>query len=259
MPLESRAFLRRAAVNEPGGETFLFEESAMPTTDHVSRFLRTVNARPEWPILVCLLALFNVHLIAGPGVAPLHFHPEPVLQGEWWRIFTHPFVHVTPYHLLVDAIGFFVVCATLQERRVIRRLLYCAGSALGSLVLALLFAAGIDSVGLCGLSGVAHGLMAVAGLEMISQGGKDRTVVRVGWITLLAVVAKGLYEAATGTVPLAGLHLGSVGTPLAACHLGGVVGGSLVYLSIVKKGTQWQRDQSRTSDNPAVLNAPSRP
>jgi hypothetical protein len=76
------------------------------------------------------------------------------------------------------------------------------------------------------LSGIAHGLMAVSGLEMIGEGVHRRT----GWITFGSVAAKSLYEAYQGEVVFDFLHLGMCGIPLAACHLGGVAGATLLYL-----------------------------
>lgn len=225
----------------------------MPTMiDRASRSLTTTNVPRELPLFVSLLALFNLHLVSSLGMAPLHFHPELVLQGEWWRVITHPFVHVSTYHLALDASAFLVLYATLQQRSTLRRLAYCAGSAGGSLALALLLSPNVNSIGLCGLSGIAHGLMAITGLEIISQtrGGNriDSTMLRIGWITLLAVTAKGLYEAMTGQFLFIGSHFGSIGTPIPACHLGGVIGGSIVYwlLSESRSEKRESRDDSVT-------------
>jgi rhomboid family GlyGly-CTERM serine protease len=161
-------------------------------------------------------------------VASLHFHPELVVRGEWWRLLTHPFVHVSLYHLVLDAVAFLVLYATLKEKRMLRRLAYCAGSAVGSLALSLLLSPAVYSLGLCGLSGIAHGLMAVTGLEMASSR-TDSTVARIGRVTLALLSAKVLYEAVTGEVLFAASHLGDIGTPIAACHLGGVSGAAIVY------------------------------
>ncbi len=212
----------------------------MPTTiDHASRSHPTTKVPGELPVFVSLLALFNLHLFSSLGMAPLHFHPELVLQGEWWRLITHPFVHVSAYHLVLDASAFLVLYATLQQRSAPRRLAYCAGSAAGSLALALLLSPAVNSIGLCGLSGIAHGLMAITGLEIIAQARAankvDSMMVRVGWLTLLSVTAKGLYEAVTGHCLFASSHLASIGTPIAACHLGGVIGGCLVYWLVSRR------------------------
>ncbi len=215
----------------------------MPTTiDHTSRSCTTTKLPGELPAFVSLLALFNLHLVSSLGMAPLHFHPKLVLQGEWWRLITHPFVHVSAYHLVLDASAFLVLYATLQQRSAPRRLAYCAGSAAGSLATALLLSPAVNSIGLCGLSGIAHGLMAITGLEIIAQARAanevDSTMVRVGWLTFLSVTAKGLYEAVTGHFLFAGSHLASIGTPITACHLGGVIGGCVVYWLVSRRGSR---------------------
>jgi len=73
---------------------------------------------------------------------------------------------------------------------------------------------------------------------MLANG--DRTVSRAGLASLLAVVAKSTYEAATGHVAFAALHLGDVASPVAICHAGGVLGGLLAFLSM---------NAARTSSN----------
>jgi hypothetical protein len=80
---------------------------------------------------------------------------------------------------------------------------------------------------LCGLSGVGHGLLAVAALEMM--GADSHTTARVGAACLVGVVAKSALEACTGRVLFASLHLGDVATPVAVCHLGGVLGGLAAF------------------------------
>ncbi len=196
----------------------------------------TVRSRPEMLLFLFLLAIFNLHFVS--DMSPLHFHPESVRQGEWWRVFTHPFVHVAPYHLVLDGLAFLLLYGTLQTASTARRLTYAAASAAGSLGLALLVSPAIENIGLCGLSGTAHGLMAIAGLEMVRLQGSDKTARRIGWLTLLVVTAKALYETVSGDVLFSSLHVGSVGTPIAACHLGGVLGGAAVFCVLTAAAKQ---------------------
>lgn len=144
----------------------------------------------------------------------LYFSPTAVADGQWWRVLTHPFVHVSWYHLLLDGTAFLLLYQSLRGPR----LAYVAASAAGSLLAACWFWPAIGATGLCGLSGVAHGLMAVSALELIQR--RER----LGWVCLVAVVAKSVWEAATGTVFFTWLHFGLMGAPVAVCHAGGVVG-----------------------------------
>src|SRR5215475_5684604 len=119
------------------------------------------------------------------------FQPDAVRAGEWWRLLTHPFVHVTWYHLLLDGLAFFILYQSLQEPRGSLRLLYVLASAFGSLLFSW-----SSGTGLCGLSGVAHGLMAVSSIEVISKGPAAERL--MGLATFCLVVSKAAFEAITG-------------------------------------------------------------
>jgi rhomboid family GlyGly-CTERM serine protease len=152
-----------------------------------------------------------------------------VQGGEWWRVFTHPFVHVSWYHLTLDTAAFFVAYLELRNYRLRRRLLLFLAAGGGSLLTVLLFSPAVTRLGLCGLSGIAHGLTAVVSLDMICRE-TDRRV-RAGAIACFAVVVgKCVIEALTGHVVFESWHLGSLGTPIAVCHAGGVLGALVVWI-----------------------------
>lgn len=181
--------------------------------------------RPElWGFLAALIAA-NFTLLLGHICEPLIFFPSAVFSGEWWRTLTFPWVHVSGYHLLLDASAFLFLYHGLQETSLRKRLLYtvaCAGGSLGvSLIAAPL------TGGLCGLSGIAHGLMAISALEIMKS--PDRTLRNAGIICFLVVVLKSIYEGVTGQIAFNFLHFGSVGNAIAICHAGGVLGGIIAY------------------------------
>lgn len=178
----------------------------------------------QWQGWLLLLALVNLDLLLGNGPAvELAFDPAAVAAGEWWRLLSWPLVHVSWYHLLLDGAAFLLLWAGLEERRAGRRLLLVAGCALGSLLLPLAIAPQIQQLGLCGLSGVAHGLMAFSALEML----RHRSQRSLGWILLGGLLLKVAWELVSGTVVLQQLHLGDIGQPIVATHAGGVMGGIL--------------------------------
>jgi len=176
-------------------------------------------------ILLIIVLVFNTHLIGlGYGISNI-FIPSAVKHGQWWRLLTHPFVHVTWYHLLLDAGAFFILYADLKKKSLPLKLFClttCAGT---SLAAALIFSPLIENLGLCGLSGTAHGLMAFSGLEMI----KDSRGKSIGMVSFMIVLIKSIYELITGAVVFDFMHMGLCGTPVAACHFGGVVGGILSF------------------------------
>jgi rhomboid family GlyGly-CTERM serine protease len=197
------------------------------TTLHPSAFCNATKntSKPlRWDLIVfgAVVFLLNWTLIFGHEQTAFVYVPSLVRHGEWWRIFTHPFVHLSFYHLLLDASAFLLVYSGLEEKSWQRRVTYVIACAAGSLMISILCSPQIESVGMCGLSGIAHGLLAISGLEMIRS--KDKLISRAGWITFAIIVSKSAIEAITGGVVFDFLHFGSIGTPIAVGHAGGVVG-----------------------------------
>ena len=78
-------------------------------------FPRWISRRPELLIFIVLLAVLNAPILWGAVFRSLTFLPEPVYAGEWWRVFTHPFVHLTWYHLLLDGTAYLALYHSLLE------------------------------------------------------------------------------------------------------------------------------------------------
>ncbi len=181
--------------------------------------------RETW-VLLALVVVLNLHL-ANLNVFNLPILlPEAVRSGQWWRLATYPFVHLSWYHLLLDAGAFFLLYANLEERRLGRRASYLVICNLTSLTSAWMLAPMIASSGLCGLSGIAHGLMAISGLEMMCS----RQMKWFGGISFVVILLKAIYEAFSGKVMFAFMHMGLCGEPIAVCHMGGVLGGVIGFV-----------------------------
>ncbi len=156
---------------------------------------------------------------------------------------SHPFVHVSWYHLLLDGLAASLLWRELPYNSVWEKLFVATGCGLISLFVVILFSQKASLVGYCGLSGVAHGLMTVVGLGMLggrvpiknSQGVMQAVV---GWALLLFVSLKSVTEVVTGTVIFSQFHGGDLGVPIVHAHLGGVAGGLVMYSlkSILKPG-----------------------
>ncbi len=185
----------------------------------------------QWELagIALLLALFNAPLLAGGFSTRFIYHPVTVVAGEWWRVLTHPLVHVSPYHLALDAAAFFLAYSELRHWPARARAALLLAAAIGGLLAAVVASPLVATHGLCGLSGVAHGLMAIVGLESMRRG-HDGLLRWGGAMCFVGVVGKGLLELATGNALFASLHLGSLGTPIAACHAGGILGALCVWL-----------------------------
>ena len=196
----------------------------------VSSIRQWLPRRSETLLFAVLLLIFSGPMLLGSAFQTMIFHPGAVQAGEWWRVFTHPFVHVTWYHLLLDASAFFLLYNGLLETKAVRRLAYVLAGAAGSLLLSWCAAPVIATIGLCGLSGIAHGLMAVSAVEMMRGQLPRSSEWRIGAFTLALVVGKAAYEAITGHILFGFLYFGLVGEPVAVSHAGGIVGGLLAML-----------------------------
>lgn len=201
----------------------------------IMRLLRSADAKLQsWgftvDVMVFLVILtgLNLHLFGGSYSNLQIFLPQALRDGQWWRLFSHPFVHLTWYHLLLDAGAFLILYIGLLERRVNRKLFITLICGSFSLIAALCFTPDIETKGLCGLSGIAHGLMAYSGLELIHT----RKSIWVGMFSFLLVFLKSIYEFVNGEVVFTFMHMGLCGSPLAACHLGGVAGGILCFVAL---------------------------
>lgn len=184
---------------------------------------RPIAAYPELWLVTALLIVANLPLWSGRPPADLVFLPGRVAEGEWWRILTSPLAHVSWYHLLLDGAAFLQLVMSLGEFfGPCRRLFIVLGGGAGSLLLPLATPSPIREVGICGLSGIDHGLMAVVAAKMLAE--EDRSARRQGGCLLAVVVLKSAAEAFTGRILLDSFHLGFLGVPVASSHLGGILG-----------------------------------
>ena len=183
-------------------------------------------------LFLAALCFFNLPLLASQApAARWGFSPERVLSGEWWRILTYAWAHVSGYHLILDgaATGILFSMIAGPEWRKWAIFLTCS---LASVLMAWAFAPQVREIGLCGLSGAAHGLMVVAMLDQIKEERKSTRV--FAGVSIATVTGKALLETYLGTSVFIGMHFGNIGTPIPACHLGGVMAGWLILLETVK-------------------------
>jgi rhomboid family GlyGly-CTERM serine protease len=193
---------------------------------------RRTSHVPEFIVFGIALVVLNYPLLTGAIFDSAVFLPADVMAGEWWRVPAHPFVHLSWYHLLLDAGAFLLLYGGLDEPARWKRILFVIGCGLGSLILSTLTSPIIGVRGLCGLSGIAHGLMAVSALECMIGGRADRKTWLTGMVSFGVVVSKSIVEVLQGHVFFEFLHFGLMGLPIPACHAGGVLSGILMFLAL---------------------------
>jgi rhomboid family GlyGly-CTERM serine protease len=196
-------------------------------SQHLEALREFLGRRPEIVFFAALIGIFNAPIIFGKVWQTMVFQPQAVARGQWWRLFTHPFVHITWYHLLLDGTAFLSLYCSLIEKKIFRRLAYAIAAGAESLVASCVASSATVTHGLCGLSGIAHGLMAVSAVEMLGGAKAER---RIGWISLILVVGKAVFEAATGRMFFGFLGFGLLGEPVAVSHAGGILGALIAML-----------------------------
>ncbi len=175
----------------------------------------------EGIVFAGLLFLTNAGLCNGIPGSHWTLMPEAVAQGEWVRLLLHPWVHVSWYHLLLDATAFLSLYYMLDRRSKYEPELILLGSWLGASSLAWFLEPAIRQAGLCGLSGIAHGLFAAVCIQWLCK----QNLHKAGSIMLAILLGKTILETITGQAFLGQWHFGDVGQPLVLCHAGGVLGG----------------------------------
>jgi rhomboid family GlyGly-CTERM serine protease len=184
--------------------------------------------RAEWIAIAVLLLGCNWHLAQNVFPGALALLPEKIMAGELWRWLTHAFAHLSWYHLCVDASAFLLLYPMLGDWPMKKRLAATITAIMGSAIAALADPR-LSEIGLCGLSGCAHGLMALVALDGLQS--SDIRHRRLASFALAGVVFKCVVEAATGGALFANWHLGAVGVPIVACHAGGVIGALAFHLT----------------------------
>jgi rhomboid family GlyGly-CTERM serine protease len=191
----------------------------------------------ELLVLAAALVAFNLPLAGGRFAESMIFLPDRVMAGEWWRVLAHPFVHLTWYHFLLDAGAFLLLYGGMEEPKRLKRIAHVLACAIGSLAVSLLASPTVHARGLCGLSGVAHGLMAISALESVQSDARAGRFCRAGVIGFGVVVLKSIIEVLCGHVFFETFHFGMMGLPVPESHAGGVLSGIVAFLVLAGKPT----------------------
>jgi rhomboid family GlyGly-CTERM serine protease len=188
--------------------------------ERLHRFAKSLNC-DGWrgPLLLGVCALLL--LIQGGGATAellLRYDRDGLHAGEWWRLLTGHVIHLGYEHAVLDIAGLVLMWALFARDYSPRQWLLIIGlSVIG--VDAGLWLLSSTTQWYVGSSGVLHGVLAAGACAHLRRREPD------GWILVLFLVGKLIYEQTQGALPLT-----AGGAVIVDAHLYGAVGGALAVL-----------------------------
>lgn len=180
--------------------------------------------RTDWVDLLLVVVLLTLPaigltLFADAVWSVLRYDRPAILDGQWWRVLTAHWVHLSPRHLIMNLAGLLLVVLVFSSLLTPRSLLLSALTGAMAVGLGLF----VFSPGLywyAGLSGVVSAIWATAGARGARCGSW------LGWVGLVLALAKVLWEQLAGANPLVAQFIG--GAVITDAHLYGTIAGVLV-------------------------------
>ncbi len=186
-------------------------------------------------VIIFMMIISNFHLVGIGSIYSVLYSPGAVVSGEFFRLLTFPFAHVSWYHFLLDASAFLFLYSALRADGKGVQMFYvvmCIGM---SLIFSIIFAPQIKELGLCGLSGAAHGLFFILSLEMMH----DKNDRIAGIICAVCIITKCVVEVGSGGSVFHFVHGDMIGVPVLESHVGGVVGGFISFIIVNRCYVKW--------------------
>jgi rhomboid family GlyGly-CTERM serine protease len=171
--------------------------------------------------LLCACLLLLIPELGGENTRlALRFDREAVGLGEGWRLLTAHFVHLDLEHALLNCLGLLLMWALFARdfSPWCWLAIYCMAALAVGLGL-LWFSA--EVAWYVGASGALHGVMCAGTMAHLRRGDLD------GWILVVFIGAKLLYEQVAGSLPFAGGD-----ATVVDAHLYGAVGGTVMALFV---------------------------
>lgn len=196
----------------------------------------------RWTAVVVVLAVSaTAAAFASPVIRDALVADGRIFEGEWWRLFTGPFLHATWGHLVRDCALVAIAGVAYEGPLATRKLHVFAG---GIILPGLAVLVARDVEWYCGLSGLSHALLAAAlSYEVVQRRGAARTVV----LALCAIAAaKPICELVTGA-PAFAMSLGDGVRQVPLAHVTGVLVGIVTGLA----ATTGSPSRTRRSPSPS--------
>ena len=174
--------------------------------------------------LLLISGILATQIIDGKELVLFKYHREDIFSGQWWRLISGHFVHVTWMHLVFNVAGLVVIWLIFRDILTQRMWwMLTFGSIVGIDIGLLLFQPEIKWY--MGLSGVLHGYFAGGSIQKIRLRGTR------GLPYLILLIFKLLWEYFDG--PLPGSADLSGARVITEAHLYGAIGGSTVMLCLL--------------------------
>jgi rhomboid family GlyGly-CTERM serine protease len=198
--------------------------------------------------IICLIVvLVNFQLFEPHGNQIFYLHIPSILNGEVWRLFTHPFAHMSFYHLATDFVVFLVLFREMKANSKIpiyKIILFCwVVSSLAAVISLPIY--GLTTFG--GLSGINYGLLIYFCLHQ-ALANENIIIFRSGCFLICnLLILKQILECCFRLSLFQDVHYGYVGTPIIESHSGGMIAGLIAMFIQTKIGGKdyFQKDRTR--------------
>jgi len=174
-------------------------------------------------IILVLSAFAQLSLIS--GVDWMQFARSDISSGQWWRLITGNFVHLTWRHFAMNAVALMAIYALYPSR------LKNTGLSVVFLICCLFVTFGIwifspEIQWYVGLSGALHGLL-ISLIILDYMASKHFLNI----VLMFMIIAKLVWEGMMG--PLPGSELAAGGPVVSQAHAYGVVGGIVISICLL--------------------------
>ncbi len=209
------------APSKPADPSHSADESReSASTGHFHRILQSLNCDGSAGLALgaACLALLAAELGGDAARNALRYDRSGLAAGEWWRLATGHFVHLSLEHAVLNSLGLVLLWMLFARDYSPRGWLLILAGAVAAIDLGLWV---LDSTVLwyVGSSGALHGVLAAGTLAHLRRREPD------GWILATLLVGKLTYEQSIGALPF--LRGAAV---VVDAHLYGALGGLLAAI-----------------------------
>ena len=170
------------------------------------------------PAIAVIIIAVVLALSGDTGREWLRFDRQAIANGDFWRLISGHFVHLSPAHLALNIAGLLLIWHLIGSSLTWRHwLLVCIAALIGMNAGFWWLQPHLESY--VGLSGLLHGVLAAG---IVSAAGSKQLEI---WILGAALIAKLTYEQLLG--PLPGSEETSGGTVIVAAHAYGAISGAV--------------------------------